>query len=156
MMSMITPLDEEETAFMQATIERIYEGFVNNVAGGRGLEPAFVDSIAQGRVWTGQDAIAIGLVDEIGTIEDALNYTVNLVEPGTDLDKWRIVSYPKPLTQMEMIKESLGQSKVSKANIFKGTPLEGPAASALKWVENWKEHPDTYLFARIPYDIVIK
>ena len=156
MMSMVTPLDEEETAFMQATIERIYEGFVNNVAGGRDLEPAFVDSIAQGRVWTGQDAIGIGLVDEIGTLEDALRYTVSLVEPGTDLDKWRIVSYPKPLSQMEVIMESLGQSKASKANIFKGTPLEGPAATALKWVDSWQKHPDTYLFARIPYDIIIK
>ena len=90
MPSLTAPLDEEETAFMQASIERIYDGFVNNVAKGRGLEPAFVDSIAQGRVWTGADAIGIGLVDELGTLEDALKYTVNLVEPGTDLDKWRI------------------------------------------------------------------
>ena len=156
MMSMVSPLDEEETAFMQATIERIYEGFVNNVARGRDLEPAFADSIAQGRVWTGSDALTIGLVDELGTLEDALKYTVNLVEPGTDLNKWRIMTYPKPMSQMEMIMESLGQSKVSKANIFKGTPLEGTAATALRWVENWQKHPDTYLFARIPYDIVIK
>ncbi len=156
MMSLISPLDEEETAFMQATIERIYEGFVNNVAKGRGLEPAFVDSIAQGRVWTGADAIEIGLVDEIGTLEDALKYTVNLVEPGTDLSKWRIMEYPKPQTQMEMLMESLGKGSAAKANIFKGTPLEGAAATALKWIDNWKENPDTYLFARIPYDIIIK
>ena len=157
MLSLTSPLDEEETAFMQATIERIYDGFVNNVAKGRGLEPAFVDSIAQGRVWTGSDAIGIGLVDEIGTLEDALKYTVNLVEPGTDLEKWRVMAYPKPQTQMEMLKETLGKSKVAaKANIFKGTPLEQPAATALRWVENWQQHPDTYMFARIPYDIIIK
>ena len=156
MMRMTTPLDEEETAFMQATIERIYEGFVNNVAGGRGLEPAFVDSIAQGRVWTGQDAIGIGLVDELGTLEDALKYTVNLVEPGTDLDKWRIVKYPKPLTQMEMIKETLGGAKASKANILKGTPLEGAAETALRWVDTWKTDPNNFIFARIPYEIIIK
>ena len=156
MMSMVSPLDEEETAFMQATIERIYEGFVNNVAKGRDLDPEFVDSIAQGRVWTGQDALEIGLVDELGTLEDALKYTVNLIEPGTDLSNWRIMSYPKPMTQMEMLMESLGKGNTAKANIFKGTPLEGPATTALRWVENWQKHPDTYLFARIPYDIIIK
>lgn len=156
MLSLTAPLDEEETAFMQATIERIYDGFVNNVAEGRGLEPAFVDSIAQGRVWTGADAIGIGLVDELGTLEDALKYTVSLVEPGTDLSKWRIMEYPKPQTQMEMIMETLGKKTAAKANIFKDTPLEDAAASALRWAENWKEHPDTYLFARIPYDIIIK
>ena len=156
MMNIISPLDEEETAFMQASIERIYEGFVNNVANGRGLEPAFVDSIAQGRVWTGADAIGIGLVDEIGTLEDALKYTVNLVEPGTDLSKWRIMEYPKPQTQMEMLMESLGKGDAAKANIFKDTPLEGAAATALRWIDNWKKNPDTYLFARIPYDIIIK
>ena len=157
MLSLTSPLDEEETAFMQASIERIYDGFVNNVAKGRSLEPAFVDSIAQGRVWTGSDAIGIGLVDEIGTLEDALKYTVNLVEPGTDLEKWRIMEYPKPQTQMEMIMEMIGQGRASsKANIFKGTPLEQPAANALRWVETWQEHPDNYMFARIPYDIIIK
>ena len=157
MLSLTSPLDEEETAFMQATVERIYDGFVNIVAKGRGLEPAFVDSIAQGRVWTGSDAIGIGLVDELGTLEDALKYTVNLVEPGTNLEKWRVMAYPKPQTQMEMIMETLGRSQAaSKANIFKGTPLEQPAATALKWVDNWQKHPDNYLFARIPYDIIIK
>ena len=155
-MSMVSPLDEEETAFMQNTIERIYEGFVNNVASGRDLDPAFVDSIAQGRVWTGQDAIGIGLVDELGTLEDALKYTVNLVEPGTDIDKWRIVKYPKPLTQMEMIKETLGGAKAAKANILKGTPLEGAAETALRWVDTWKTDPNNFIFARIPYEIIIK
>ena len=156
MLSLTAPLDEEETAFMQTTVERIYEGFVNNVAQGRDLEPAFVDSIAQGRVWTGADAIGIGLVDELGTLEDALKYTVSLVEPGTDLSKWRIMEYPKPQTQMEMIMEMMGKKTAAKANIFKDTPLEDAAASAIKWAENWKEHPDSYLFARIPYDIIIK
>ena len=156
MPSLTAPLDEEETAFMQASIERIYDGFVNNVAKGRDLEPAFVDSIAQGRVWTGADAIGIGLVDELGTLEDALKYTVNLVEPGTDLEKWRIMAYPKPQTQMEMIMETLGKGSAAKANIFKGTPLESTASNALRWVENWQKHPDTYMYARIPYDIIIK
>ena len=156
MLSLTAPLDAEETAFMQETIERIYDGFVNNVAKGRDLEPAFVDSIAQGRVWTGTDAIGIGLVDEIGTLEDALKYTVNLVEPGTDLSGWRVMAYPKPATQMEMIMEMLGKGGTAKANIFKGTPLEGAADAALRWIGNWQDNPDNYLFARIPYDIFIK
>ena len=106
MLSLTSPLDPEETEYMQASVERIYDRFVNIVSQGRDLEPAFVDSIAQGRVWTGADALQIGLVDEIGTLEDALNYAINVVEPGTDLSKWNVAEYPKPQTPMEMMMES--------------------------------------------------
>ncbi|MBQ1905030.1 MAG: signal peptide peptidase SppA, partial [Bacteroidales bacterium] len=110
MLSLTSPLDPEETEYMQASVERIYDRFVNIVSQGRDLEPAFVDSIAQGRVWTGADALQIGLVDEIGTLEDALNYAINVVEPGTDLSKWNVAEYPKPQTPMEMMIEMMGNS----------------------------------------------
>ena len=156
-MGMTSPLDEEETAYMQASVERIYDKFVNIVAEGRGLEPAFVDSIAQGRVWTGADALPIGLVDELGTLEDAINYTINLVEPGSDLSKWNIAEYPKPQTPMERMMEMVGKSARAraKANIFKGTPLEGAANSLLDLTEGWNKDKAGRMIARIPYEIII-
>ena len=60
------PLDADETAYAQKSVENIYEEFTSIVADGRGLRKTYVDSIAQGRVWAGADALKIGLVDEIG------------------------------------------------------------------------------------------
>ncbi|MBQ4169694.1 MAG: signal peptide peptidase SppA [Bacteroidales bacterium] len=154
MLSLTSPLDQEETEYMQASVERIYDRFVNIVSQGRNLEPAFVDSIAQGRVWTGADALQIGLVDEIGTLEDALNYAINVVEPGTDLSKWNVAEYPKPQTPMEMMMEMMGNSARAKANVFKGTPLEDAGYSILDLSKSWKDRKSQYMMARIPYEII--
>lgn len=154
MLSLTSPLDPEETEYMQASVERIYDRFVNIVSQGRDLEPAFVDSIAQGRVWTGADALQIGLVDEIGTLEDALNYAINVVEPGTDLSKWNVAEYPKPQTPMEMMMEMMGNSARAKANVFKGTPLEDAGYSILDLSKSWKDRKSQYMMARIPYEII--
>ena len=154
MLSLTSPLDPEETEYMQASVERIYDRFVNIVSQGRDLEPAFVDSIAQGRVWTGADALQIGLVDEIGTLEDALNYAINVVEPGTDLSKWNVAEYPKPQTPMEMMMEMMGNSARAKANVFRGTPLEDAGYSILDLSKSWKDRKSQYMMARIPYEII--
>ena len=154
MLSLTSPLDQEETEYMQASVERIYDRFVNIVSQGRGLDPAFVDSVAQGRVWTGADALKIGLVDEIGTLEDAINYAINVVEPGTDLSKWNIAEYPKPQSPMEMMMEMMGSSARAKANVFKGTPLEDAGYSILDLAKSWKDRKTDYMMARIPYEII--
>ncbi|MBQ4189411.1 MAG: signal peptide peptidase SppA [Bacteroidales bacterium] len=154
MLSLTSPLDPEETEYMQASVERIYDRFVNIVSQGRNLEPALVDSNSQGRVWTGADALQIGLVDEIGTLEDALNYAINVVEPGTDLSKWNVAEYPKPQTPMEMMMEMMGNSARAKANVFKGTPLEDAGYSILDLSKSWKDRKSQYMMARIPYEII--
>ena len=145
MLSLTSPLDPEETEYMQASVERIYDRFVNIVSQGRNLEPAFVDSIAQGRVWTGADALQL---------EDALNYAINVVEPGTDLSKWNVAEYPKPQTPMEMMMEMMGNSARAKANVFKGTPLEDAGYSILDLSKSWKDRKSQYMMARIPYEII--
>ena len=66
-----TMSDEAKTVF-QAMIDRNYADFVSHVANGRGMTAEVVDSIAQGRIWTGSDALANGLVDELGELEDAI------------------------------------------------------------------------------------
>ena len=84
------PLDPEEEAVMQGQIERIYADFVGRVAAGRGMKEEAVDEIAQGRVWAGPDALAIGLVDELGGLNDAIAYAATLA----GLEKYRLVEYP--------------------------------------------------------------
>lgn len=145
------PLDKEETAYMQASVERIYDRFTSIVAEGRDLDKDFVDSIAQGRVWTGSDALELGLVDRIGTIKDAVIYAAASAGSsyGQDLSDWQIVEYPKPLTTMEKIMETFGGSS---AKVFAGTPLEDVEEA----FTGWKNTESGKVYARIPYEIEIR
>ena len=148
MYSLMRPLDNAEVAYMQASVENIYEKFTSIVAQGRNMSVEAVDNIAQGRVWTGAEALEIGLVDQIGTLEDAIRYAALSIEGVTGLQDVKIESYPKPLTPMELLLESLGGS----TEVFAGTPLESVEAA----FRNWKESESGKAYARIPYEITIK
>ena len=155
-MSLMRPLDAEETAYMQASVERIYDRFVSLVAEGRNLTYDFVDNIAQGRVWTGQDALAIHLVDEIGTLEDAIKWAAEAAGESleeADLKHWNVVAYPKQPTAMEQMMEMLG-NKPSGEEIFAGTPLAPAAKALLDWADGLKDGNRSVMVARMPYDIV--
>lgn len=97
--SPMEPLSAEEEAWYQERIEHIYDTFVNVVAQGRGMDKARVDSLAQGRVWTGKDAIALGLADETGTLMDAIAYAAQLA----GVYNYRITAFPEkkdPLSEL--------------------------------------------------------
>ncbi len=76
------PFNAGESAAMQAYVERGYALFLKRVAEGRGMETAAVDSIAQGRVWTGRQAMSLGLVDKLGTLDDAVAEAARRAELG--------------------------------------------------------------------------
>lgn len=86
----INPLDEVEYAAINESIIDIYEDFVTKVASGRGMTVGEVKEVAKGRVWTGLDAKNIGLVDEIGDLEDALAYAATQIE----VDEFKIKELP--------------------------------------------------------------
>ena len=77
-------LSEDVKALFQMSIENGYDQFITGVADGRELDKEFVDSIAQGRVWTGSDAIENGLVDELGNLEEAILAAAELAELEAD------------------------------------------------------------------------
>ena len=77
-------LSEDAKALFQMSIENGYDQFITGVADGRELDKEFVDSIAQGRVWTGNDAIENGLVDELGNLEEAILAAAELAELEAD------------------------------------------------------------------------
>ena len=107
MYGLMRPLDAEEYDFMLTGIEAVYDRFTTIVSEGRGIPKETVDEIGQGRVWTGADALNINLVDEIGTLEDAIHYAATAAgEP--DLAKWNIKGYPRPLTPMEQFMDMVG------------------------------------------------
>ena len=108
MYGLMRPFDAEEYAYMQHSIEAVYDRFTDLVAEGRGLPKETVDAVGQGRVWTGSDALQIHLVDAIGTLEDAIRYAaVAAGEP--DLDQWTVKGYPAPPSAMEQILEMIGK-----------------------------------------------
>lgn len=85
------PLNAAEKHFIQNTIDTIYNTFKERVAEGRKLSLQAVDSIAQGRVWTGQRALQIGLVDKLGNIDDAVSCAARM----SKLKKYTLREYPQ-------------------------------------------------------------
>lgn len=89
--SMLKELSPEAKAEIQESIERVYDTFITHVAEGRNMTKEQVDEIGQGRVWTGAKAKEIGLVDELGGLDDAIAYAANTVE----LKKYKVLSFPE-------------------------------------------------------------
>ena len=86
------PLNDREKQMMQANVDLIYAQFKQRVADGRKRDAAYVDSIAQGRVWTGLRAKEIGLIDRFGGLDEAVKCAARMAK----LDKFRVSEYPEP------------------------------------------------------------
>ena len=158
MLSLTRPFDSEETAWMQVYVDDIYNQFVGIVAQGRDKTFESVDEVAQGRVWTGADALKIGLVDEIGTLEDAIMYAASMAG-DPEVENWGIASYPKPLTVMEQLMQQFGKTtnpEEAMAGALEGTPLEGVARELLGWQRTWAKGSGDLIFARMPFEIEIR
>lgn len=159
MVSLMRPFDQDETRSMQEYVDDIYTSFVNLVAEGRNMTSDSVEEIAQGRVWTGADALKIGLVDELGTLEDAIAYAASL-GGDPDVASWNVVGYPKPLTAMERLMAQFGGKKPDAEeimeNMLEGTPLEGVTKSLLDWQKTWAKGNGQLMFARLPFEIEIR
>lgn len=112
--SAFKPLDDNYRALAQESIETIYSTFVNRVAAGRKMTFAQVDAIGQGRVWSGEDAIKIGLVDKIGGMDDAIKKAAALAK----IDKYRTQDYPEYEKNFEDILANFGLAQ-SKENMIR-------------------------------------
>jgi len=95
--SVFEPLDENFKAVVLESIEDVYGTFLQRVADGRKMTTEQVDTIAQGRVWTGTDALKNGLVDKIGGLNDAIKYAATLAK----VKDFRTENYPEYETNFE-------------------------------------------------------
>ncbi len=86
------PFNETESALLQSYIEKGYDLFTGRVADGRGMTQDSVKAIAEGRVWTGEQALSIGLVDQLGNLEDA----IKVAAAEAEIEKYSIGRYPAP------------------------------------------------------------
>ncbi len=98
------PLTAKEAQMMQTSVDTIYEQFKRHVASGRRLSLADVDSIAQGRVWTGTDALHNGLVDQLGGIDRAIACAASLAK----ISDYKVVTYPATEDKLNALMRRLG------------------------------------------------
>jgi len=149
MFSLMRPFNDRELEVMQAQIEDIYVRFVDLVAQGRSMTPDDVDAIAQGRVWTGAQAREKGLVDQIGTLPDALCRAAELSGGPLDYSAWQVVQYPPKATLSDMIATMLSEQPVQPTVrlLLEGTPFEG-----LSYAFDACSVRDPFkVYARMPY-----
>ena len=113
------PMNDVEKQIAQNGVDRIYFQFKQRVADGRKKDINYIDSIAQGRVWSGEDALRLGLVDRIGSLQDAINCAARMAK----LDKYGLKEYPESKSWLDnllnkqksepaaMIREQLGEEQ---------------------------------------------
>lgn len=97
--SITEPLTDYQKKMLQKYVGNTYNDFTSLVARTRGLRQSYVDSIGQGRVWAGTDALELGLVDELGGLDKAIEYAAK----QADLTDYSIKNYPKQKDLMEML-----------------------------------------------------
>lgn len=140
------PMAEQERIAIQESIENIYDKFTMKVAKGRGMTQAEVDSIGQGRVWTGVLAKEIGLVDEIGGMEDAISAAVELAE----LDNYKIVDLPEQEDPFQMMMKEFSQE-------IKFKLMQDEFGEAEKYYHNLKQALNSRgIYTRMPVEIMIE
>lgn len=142
-MTVFRPLTAEEKDIIQIGVEKIYDDFITKVAEGRGMTKEQVDEIGQGRVWTGLDAIKIGLVDEIGGLEKA----IEIAKETAQLKSYDVVDYPKRKDPFEQLMEDLTQNVEAKVL----THTLGNDYKYYEKVQSIKEQSG--VMARMPFEI---
>ena len=100
------PFNEEEMGYLNAYIDRGYKLFRQRVADGRKQSPEAIEEIAQGHVWLGKDALGIKLVDQLGSIDDAVKKAAELAK----LDKYFTSSYPGEVDVFDQIMNSMSDT----------------------------------------------
>ncbi|MFB5944981.1 signal peptide peptidase SppA [Albibacterium profundi] len=140
------PLTAQEEAIIQRSVNKIYDTFTKKVADGRDKSQSYIDSIGQGRVWTGSQALEMGLVDKLGGIEDAITAAAS----KANIEEYKIVTYPAISDPFEAL---LGNSKDRISQWFLKKEL-GVAYPVYQQSKEMLEQ--TGIQARLPYTITIK
>ena len=142
------PLTEFQYSKLQEMVVKTYDDFTKRVAEGRGLTQSYVDSIGQGRVWAGADAIGLGLVDQLGDMEDAIAYAAQKANLGSD---YKVTEWPKQKDFFTRLMDSMNEK--DKIDIALKQKL-GVYYNYFKGLENLQKN--TGIQARMPFDMVIE
>jgi protease-4 len=141
------PLTPAERAILQNQINHGYDDFTKAVAAGRHKTQAYINSIGQGRVWTGEQALKIGLVDRLGNIDDA----VRSAAKKANLKDYRLVAYP----EQKSVLNKLGESFSTEMKIKMLKSELGENYKTYEQIKNLTSMMRTPL-TRMEYDVVVK
>ncbi len=141
------PFNEEESRKLQSYVENGYKLFLTRVADARKKTTTQIDSIAQGRVWSGRQALKLGLVDKLGSLQDAVKYAASKAK----LDKYTVVEYPEVLPWYADL--TLGSAE-AKAYAQKMRSMLGDLYEPIMTLQGLQKGCN--VFARLPYIIKIK
>jgi protease-4 len=141
------PLTETEKKFVQNAIDSIYSTFKSRVVAGRRLNNSVVDSIAQGRVWSGVQAKELGLVDRLGGLSEAIASAAKLAK----VSSYRLREYPEVKDPLERLMSSLGDR--AEASVVKKEL--GEHYTIYQQVKRLKEMSGE-VQARLPFDLIIR
>jgi protease-4 len=156
LMSIYHHKSEEELSLMQGYVDTIYEGFLDRVSVGRSLTREQVHEIAQGRVWSGTSALELGLVDQLGHLEDAIAVAAEAI----DVEYW-YVDYREPegtyldeLTAQALGNEDYPVAQIPGGKIFSVPESLQPLLQAVERNAAMLDKPGVY--ARLPYSLSIR
>ncbi|WP_350285012.1 signal peptide peptidase SppA [uncultured Croceitalea sp.] len=148
--SLFEPMTDTFRNQIQEGIEHTYDTFLARVAEGRNMSVDAVDEIAQGRVWSGVDAQRLGLVDELGSLDDAIAAAAEMVE----LETYGIRKYPKYKSDFERLMDDLGGAKAKFGEAFIKDELGADTYKTLKHLKQMTEQKG--IQAKLPYTLNIK
>ena len=157
-LTVFRPLSPTAMAMMTRNVEDFYKVFVGRVAEGRHMTYDEVHQIARGRVWTGADAIKIGLVDTLGGLDLALS----IAAEKAGLDKYRIKDYPEEKDTWKQLSELFGESEESDIDLMAKIHLARKWKAESKALKNVERLGDDLLYvstaeglqARLPFVII--
>lgn len=141
-------LTDSELGIIQEEVDNIYQDFLNRVATGRGMTTERVNEIARGRVWTGRDALRVGLVDRLGGLQDAINYAVKEAK----IKNRKIAYYPRiKESPLDVILNQLDQIDATISMEQNGMPEE-----LRQWYNQIKRLEEFRgIQMRLPYELTI-
>jgi protease IV len=148
MMTVTKPLSPSQKSYIQNAIDTIYNQFKTRVASGRNKSMQFVDSIAQGRVWSGTRAVELGLVDHLGGIEDAIVAAAKEAK----ITSYRLKEYPGKQTFFEML---FGDDSESKKETLIKNELGEEGYKTYSAIRNIKQFVGVAQ-AKMPFEIIIE
>lgn len=141
------PISEAEGKKLQAYINNGYDLFTRRVAEGRGISQDSVKVIGEGRVWTGEQAKRLGLVDELGNLQDAIKAAASLAKTK----EYNVATYPEPKDMMESLFGDKGDTDYMDVKIQQALGEYAGAYRMIRQLGHWNP-----VQARLPYEIVIK
>ena len=145
------PKTPDELAIFQDSVDWVYDQFITKVTKGRKLDRAVVEEIAQGRVWSGSEALKLGLVDELGGLDAAFKYAVTKAKLG---DNCKVTEYPKSKQFAEQFADALDPRKREQSFAGPVGLLLNQATAELKALGRFND--PSGLYARLPFDLSLR